>query len=290
VTPARPLYFRSLLATFHRSLLATFLSFPLVLAAGLLSAQASKPTSLPAGAASRPLEPAIELPRQDLVVQEAMGFAGVPYVHGGDTRQGLDCSGLVYRVFTDMAGLALPRSVGSLFRSGTEVAHPLHLGDLLFFDTSADGSPRNATHVGVYAGNDTFVHAASEGSRTGVTVSSLGSPYYHDRFLGARRVLPWRPPVLSITLTDELHRIVQASPFPSRVPLAVRVYNGMTGGGPVDLILLWNGRTMLSRTIVPGSKRPFELVITPEIGEWTACITRIFKGRELQSVTFPVVE
>ena len=105
-----------------------------------------------------------------------MAYLGAPYVHGGDLPAGVDCSGLVYRVFRDMAGSTFRAASMALFRTGDPVATPLHIGDLLFFDTTDDHAPAVPTHVGVYAGGDRFVHAASEGPTTGVIVSSLETP------------------------------------------------------------------------------------------------------------------
>jgi hypothetical protein len=260
-------------------------------AAPRLFGQEAKPVSLavPAlnPAAKAALDPA---PNPVAVAKAAMVFLGVPYVHGGDSRQGLDCSGLVFRVFRDIAGVELPRGVGSLFRSGTAVRTVLHIGDLLFFDTSESGKPEVPTHVGVYTGSDRFVHAASEGSRTGVIVSLLDNPYYRDRYLGARRVVPWRAPVLPVVLTDEKLDTVLDAPFASREPLTVQVWNRMTGGGPMDLAVTKDGRPVLSRTIVPGAGKPAEVSIVPETGSWVVKVSRIWKGRELGRISFTVEE
>jgi len=223
----------------------------------------------------------------------------VPYIHGGDTREGVDCSGLVSLAYFDSAGTALPRGVEELFGTGAAVrpdsarpgAYPvLHVGDLVFFDTESADRPRRASHVGIYAGNGLFVHAASEGSRTGVIVSRLESPYYSERFLGARRVVPWRPPVLDVTLTDVTQDLVTVSPFPSGEKMAIRVFNRMSGGGPMDLAVLRNGAQVLTARITPGTLHPSEVPLTPDAGTWTVRISRLFKGRELQSLTFTVEE
>jgi hypothetical protein len=224
------------------------------------------------------------------VVTTAMAYLGAPYVTGGISRQGVDCSGLVYRVYRDLAGLDLPRSVDALFRAGASVQSPLHIGDLLFFDTTGRSAPAVATHVGVYAGGNRFVHAASEGPTTGVIVSSLESHYYRDRFLGARRVIFWRPPVLALTVTDSYRSLVQGSPFASREPVRITIYNGMTGGGPLDVAIDHDGRRVLSRRMAPGAFTPSELSIVPDAGMWVIRVNRIFHGRELDRVTFRVEE
>jgi len=274
---------------------AICLSCGLFLAARLLPAQAMPvfPAAHPVLSAGSPLP--VEMPGPfpsppDRVVRGALAYLGVPYVSGGESREGLDCSGLIYRVFHDQAGLDLPRGVQALFKSRPVAASPLHVGDLLFFDTSDDPTRAAATHVGVYAGAGVFIHAASEGSHTGVIVSALDNPYYRDRFLGARRFVQWRAPVLSLTLTDTDRSLVQTSPFPSREELTIRVYNGMTGGGPLDLTVLKDGVRVREQLIAPSAQRASEISLVPDPGQWTVRVTRIFKGRELQNVSFSVEE
>jgi hypothetical protein len=266
-------------------------------AASILSAQPLRPapalepaSSLAVGWIFPVRQPGPQASVPEGIVNAALGYLGAPYVHGGISPQGVDCSGLVYRIFRDRAGFDLPRGVDALFRTGGIVHSPLHIGDLLFFDTAENRAPAMATHVGVYAGAETFVHAASEGSTTGVIVSSLESPYYRDRYLGARRVIFWRPPVLSLMVTDLYQSIVQASPFASQEPLQIYVYNGMTGGGPLDVSVFHDGRQVLTRRIVPGALHPSELSLVPDTGEWSVRVNRIFKGRELDRLTFRVEE
>src|SRR5208283_3002546 len=139
-------------------------------------------------------------------------------------------------------------------------------------------------------GAGAFIHAASEGSRTGVIVSALSDPYYRNRFLGARRFVQWRAPVLSLTLTDTDRSLVQSSPFPSREELTIRVYNGMTGGGPLDLTVLKDGVRVREARISPSAQKASEISLVPDPGQWTVRVTRIFKGRELQNVSFSVEE
>jgi hypothetical protein len=123
-----------------------------------------------------------------------------------------------------------------------------------------------------------------------VIVSALNNPYYRDRFLGARRFVQWRAPVLSLTLTDTDRSLVQTSPFPSREELTIRVYNGMTGGGPLDLTVLKDGVRVREERIAPSAQRASEISLVPDPGQWTVRVTRIFRGRELQNVSFSVEE
>ncbi len=217
-------------------------------------------------------------------------LAGTPYVVGGDSVQGVDCSGLISLVYRKTAGIALPGSVGALFGLGTRASFPLHLGDLLFFDTASVSVPSRPTHVGIYIGQGRVVHAASEGPRTGVIVSSLSESYYQQRFLTARRVFPWPKPTLDMVLTDSHPSVMAGLSYPSHVPLQIAVFNRMTGGGPMDLSVTRDDRAILSRRIAPTSGKPVLLDLTPDVGRWTVTVSRILKGRALGSLTFQVDE
>jgi len=114
------------------------------------------------------------------LVNHALSLQGVPYVYGGTSRSGFDCSGYTQYVFKG-SGISLPRTTFEQFRVGSSVNKAqLQAGDLVFFTTYAKG----ASHVGIYIGGGSFVHA----SNSGVIISSLGSSYYSSRYLGARRV------------------------------------------------------------------------------------------------------
>ncbi|MDL2344784.1 NlpC/P60 family protein [Deinococcus sp. MIMF12] len=116
----------------------------------------------------------------------AMALLGVPYVYGGTSRTGLDCSGFVLQVFSPL-GVDLPRTSAAQARTGqaVEVAD-LQAGDLVFFDTVGRGE---VTHVGIYLGGGQFVNANSY--RKQVAVDRLqGDAYWEPKLLGARRVLP----------------------------------------------------------------------------------------------------
>ncbi|MDA8256294.1 MAG: C40 family peptidase [Betaproteobacteria bacterium] len=127
-----------------------------------------------------------DTPLEDIPIY-AVSLVGSPYRLGGTSPEtGLDCSGFVGHVFRQTADVVLPRDS----RAISEVARPLakaelQPGDLVFFNTLN----RAFSHVGIYVGDDRFVHAAS--SRTGsVMVSNLNDRYWRERFDGARRVLP----------------------------------------------------------------------------------------------------
>ncbi len=113
---------------------------------------------------------------------EAADWADTPHVYGGDSRRGIDCSALMQTWYRDLFGVALPRSSGEQFATGTPVDRDaLRPGDLVFF-----GRKRRISHVGVYVGGGEFAHAASS---VGVTVSSLSEKYWKGRYRGARRIL-----------------------------------------------------------------------------------------------------
>lgn len=113
----------------------------------------------------------------------ARKLVGLPYSWGGTSPDtGFDCSGLVWYV-GQQVGTELPRTAQEMFETGMKVTgDQLQAGDLVFFTTYAPG----ATHVGVYDGNGSFVHAQS--SETGVKVTALANPWWAERYLGARRV------------------------------------------------------------------------------------------------------
>lgn len=111
----------------------------------------------------------------------AMRFGGVPYVWGGDTPAGFDCSGFVQYVFRQV-GINLPRTADVQYELGRQVLQTeLQPGDLVFFETYEPG----ASHNGIYIGDGNFIGA---NSGTGVAVVPLGSLYWQVHYLGARRL------------------------------------------------------------------------------------------------------
>ena len=114
------------------------------------------------------------------LVSWALSLRGVPYVFGGSSKNGFDCSGFTQYVFK-ASGISLPRTSYSQFGVGSSVSkNQLQPGDLVFFTTYSKG----ASHVGIYVGGGNFVHASDNGVRT----TSLSESYYANRYLGARRV------------------------------------------------------------------------------------------------------
>ncbi len=127
---------------------------------------------------------------RDSLAATAESFIGMDYSWGGTTsRTGFDCSGLVRAVY-QLNGLDVPRSVADQFRAGEAVpGDGLKKGDLVFFSASPGGE---RTHVGIYVGDDAFIHAPGSGRK--VSRGSLGSPYFKSRYSGARTYLRPGPP------------------------------------------------------------------------------------------------
>ncbi|MDO5295315.1 MAG: NlpC/P60 family protein [bacterium] len=119
------------------------------------------------------------------MVAFAKKFLGTPYVYGGDTPAGFDCSGFVQSVCR-YAGVNIPRVADDqYYRAGKPVPKGKERqGDLVFFET--DPSWPGPSHVGICVGNGEFIHASSSGS---VRIDSLDKEYYKARFLGSKRVL-----------------------------------------------------------------------------------------------------
>lgn len=112
------------------------------------------------------------------LTSSALHFIGTPYVFGGTSSAGFDCSGYVQHVFA-MLGIHLPRTADAQYYAARPVGD-VKAGDLVFFQTYLPGP----SHVGIYLGAGKFVHSASHG----VMVSRLSEPYWAERYLGARRV------------------------------------------------------------------------------------------------------
>jgi cell wall-associated NlpC family hydrolase len=127
----------------------------------------------------------------------ALAFVGVRYRRGGnDETSGFDCSGFTRYVFERTLGVALPRRVDEQARAPGLVAVPreqLKPGDLVFFNTLR----RTFSHVGIYVGENRFVHAPRPGGE--VRTEDMGGAYWRARFTGARRLEAMAAPATAPT-------------------------------------------------------------------------------------------
>ncbi|MEO6835913.1 MAG: C40 family peptidase [Candidatus Tumulicola sp.] len=119
-----------------------------------------------------------------LLARSALRFLGTPYVFGGTTPSGFDCSAFVQHVY-GMAGISLPRTADAQYDYGKPAFGGPRVGDLVFFETYTEG----VSHVGIYLGKGEFVHASSS---HGVMVSKLSDSYWKSRYVGAKRLIATR--------------------------------------------------------------------------------------------------
>ena len=125
-----------------------------------------------------------ELTLGQQIADYACSFKGSRYVYGGMSPSGFDCSGLVTYVYKQY-GISVTRNASGQYRdNGVHIDKSnLYPGDLVFFSRNGN----SVTHVGIYIGNNKFVHAS--GSRVGVIISDLGSAYYTRVWFGAKRLV-----------------------------------------------------------------------------------------------------
>lgn len=117
-------------------------------------------------------------------ITEIKRYMGAPYVWGGASPAGTDCSGFIMALYKNAANVSLPHSTVQLSRLGTKVpVRDLKFADLIFFN---DGQGKNPTHVGFYLAKGQFVHASVS---SGVIVSQLAKEPFRKQYLGAKRIL-----------------------------------------------------------------------------------------------------
>ncbi|WP_082087931.1 C40 family peptidase [Domibacillus indicus] len=138
------------------------------------------------------------------VVAYGKKFIGVPYVWGGTTPGGFDCSGFVQYIYKNVADVSLPRTTGEQYAVGTAVAKSeLQVGDLIFY---ANTYKKGISHVGIYAGNNQVLNATSS---KGIALVSMNDSYWGPKYAGAKRVLAG--PASSIAAPDWFTDVPAAS-------------------------------------------------------------------------------
>lgn len=145
--------------------------------------QKPKPRRSAAQASSQPTQasPQAALTGADTLLRNALALLGAPYVMGGTTPRGFDCSGYVQYAFATI-GIRIPRTADTQFYEGRPIAGDPLPGDLVFFQTYEYGP----SHVGIYLGGGHFVNAIGKD----VHIAGFDSTYFRGRYLGARRYLP----------------------------------------------------------------------------------------------------
>lgn len=121
----------------------------------------------------------------DDLIGSAMGLLGVAYRYGGSSaRTGFDCSGFMQHIFSRSMQISLPRRSADQAKMGVHVNRSnLQPGDMVFFRTTGGG---RISHVGLYIGNNRFIHAPRAGKR--IEITSLSNKYWNARYATARRV------------------------------------------------------------------------------------------------------
>ena len=138
-------------------------------------------TMLVTGCSSTPVRDSTGSASHQAASDVAASMVGKPYRYGGGTPQGFDCSGLVHYSYK-RAGLEVPRSTETQRKRSNRVSRTgLAQGDLVFFDQLG----KSSSHVGIYLGNNRFVHAPSSGKQ--VRVDSLVDPYWQKHLVDTRR-------------------------------------------------------------------------------------------------------
>lgn len=155
------------------------------------------------------------------VTETASKYLGIPYVYGGTTTSGFDCSGYTVKVFGDL-GIKLNRTSSSQYQQGKAVAkNDLQIGDLLFFNTSGSG----VSHVSIYIGDGKMIHAQPG---QGVSYSNVNDPYYWGpRYIGAKRVAEFnaeqQAEMSKIAKEEVKEAAIDFSVYASRAEVAVQI-------------------------------------------------------------------
>ncbi len=131
---------------------------------------------------TEPITTSNEFSRAQALERHFQRWRGTPYHFGGTHADGIDCSGFVHVTYARLFARRVPRATVRLRVTGRDVSgQTLAVGDLVFFSIDAQDS-----HVGIYTGNGTFIHASTS---RGVVKDRLDSPYWSRRYSGSVRIL-----------------------------------------------------------------------------------------------------
>ena len=124
--------------------------------------------------------------QRTLFLEQCKQYLGTPYKYGGISKTGMDCSGFIFTSAKQSLGIKLPRRAEDLYNATERLEkEQLQPGDFLFFKAA-----NTVNHAAVYLGNDEFIHAASDGPKTGVIISKLSDSYWNTTFVGCGKFLP----------------------------------------------------------------------------------------------------
>ena len=119
-------------------------------------------------------------------------FLGCPYKSGSTGPATFDCSGYVFSMYRESIGIQLPRKSSAIHNRATKIEeNEREAGDLVFFKTTSSGA---VSHVGIYLGNNEFIHCASDGPETGIIISKLDSGYWNKHYFSSGRIIPSAEP------------------------------------------------------------------------------------------------
>lgn len=180
----------------HRAFIRTLIKLlPMAVMAmaalSLNSCHSSKQTTATPVSRPRPNAPSVKdidvnsmTRAEKSLVKEATAWLGTPYKYGGNSRDGVDCSGFVYHVFRNSVDITLPRNSGKQHEYCRKISKKeLATGDLVFFATTKGSS--NVSHVGLYVGDGKMIHASTS---RGVVCQNLSDDYYTRTFVSAGRI------------------------------------------------------------------------------------------------------
>lgn len=148
-------------------------------------------------------------------------YEGVPYKYGGLDESGMDCSGFIYTVARNSIGMQLPRTVAALHSFAKQIPdQEREPGDIVFFKTMGS----KMSHAGIYLGESRFIHAASDGPKTGVIISSLHESYWERTYAGTGQILP-PAGINDINKADEAENSAAASASPDPIRKAESLFS-----------------------------------------------------------------